>query len=361
MTTFSLPDLGEGLQEAELLAWHVGPGDHVVADQPIVSVETDKAVVEIPAPFSGSVVALHAADGDIVRVGAPLLDIDTGERADSGAIVGSIETTPDRPVEAAPRAIPTGSEPGVRAVPAARKLAGELNVDISTIAGTGPGGVVTLADVEKARESSAGGEELRGPRRVMAATMAAAGKVVVPATITDRAIVHDWRDDENVMRRLVRSLVAGCHAEPDLNAHFNGKFRTVLERIDIAIAVDTTAGLFTPVLRNADKIGDVEKEITRLRNLVETRAILAGDMRDATITLSNFGPLGGEHASLVVTPPQVAILGVGRIRSTSLADRDGVRVGRMLPLSLTFDHRVVTGGEAARFLNAVRIDLEKPV
>ncbi len=361
MTTFSLPDLGEGLQEAELIAWHVGPGDHVVADQPIVSVETDKAVVEIPAPFSGTIVALHAASGDIVQVGAPLMEIDTGERRDSGAIVGSIESTPVRSVASEPPAPSREARPDVRAVPAARKRAVELDLDISAISGTGPGGVVTLADVENAGKSIPGGEELRGTRRVMAAAMSAAGRAVVPATITDTARIDSWSEDENVMRRLVRSMVAGCRAQPELNAHYDGRFRTEHERIDVAIAVDTPAGLFTPVLRNADRIESVEEEIARLRELVELRTIKSAEMRDATITLSNFGPLGGEHASLVVTPPQVAILGAGRIRFVGLADGDGVRIGRILPLSLTFDHRVVTGGEAARFLNAVRTDLEKSV
>lgn len=359
MTTFRLPDLGEGLKEAEIVAWHVGPGDHVVADQPLVSVETDKAVVEIPAPSSGTVIALNAATGDIVQVGEPIVELETGGHSDKGAIVGIIES--EKPaVDKSPDTAATRSRsPGAKAVPAARQLAKRLDLDLASITGTGPGGVVTLSDVEAASGAAKSGEELRGTRRAMAAAMTASGATVVPATITDNADVSAWPESENIMTRLVHALVFGCKAEPSLNAHYNGRLRELLDRIDIAIAVDTPQGLFTPVLRDADRMDSIEAEIARLRQAVEDRTIKAAAMRNATITLSNFGPLGGEFASLVVTPPQVAILGAGRIAPACIVAYGKIKVGKILPLSLTFDHRVVTGGEAARFLGAVRGDLEK--
>ena len=155
-------------------------------------------------------------------------------------------------------------------------------------------------------------------------------------------------------------MVAGCRAEPALNTWFDGQRRQLHDKVNLAIAVDTPEGLFTPVLRDAGHVADVGSAIAALKRSVEDRSIAPDAMKGATITLSNFGTIAGEFAVLVVTPPQVAILGAGRILDAVLADRGKPVVRRTLPLSLTFDHRAVTGGEAARFLSAVREDLERP-
>lgn len=352
MTTFTLPDLGEGLQEAEIVTWHVSEGDRVTADQPLVSVETDKAVVEVPAPCSGRIARILAAEGDIVKIGAPLVEIDTGKAEDTGAIVGSIKGPPPTPP-----VLPASETGDVKATPAVRRLARELGVDLATIRGSGPGGAILTRDVEAAA-GQAPGEELRGVRRAMAQTMAASHASIVPATVTDRADITSWPDDMKPMPRLVRAIVAACAAEPALNAWFDGSRRQLNDRIDLAIAVDTPEGLFTPVLRDAGAVTDVETRIKALRRAVEDRSIAPEDMKGATITLSNFGTIGGEFAALVVPPPQVAILGAGRISQTCVPVKGRPSVRRTLPLSLTFDHRVVTGGEAARFLAAARADLE---
>ena len=172
MTIFTLPDLGEGLQDAEIVAWHVSEGDHVVADQPLVAVETDKAVVEIPAPHSGTIARLIAAEGDIVEIGAALVDIGTGKPEDTGAIVGQLgetaEPAPAAPAEPAPAARPRQAAPAPGgATPAVRRLAKEKGVDLAAVAGTGPGGVILTRDVEAAAPGISG-EELRGVRRAMA-------------------------------------------------------------------------------------------------------------------------------------------------------------------------------------------------
>jgi pyruvate dehydrogenase E2 component (dihydrolipoamide acetyltransferase) len=357
MTTFTLPDLGEGLVEAEIVAWHVTPGDHAIADQPLVSVETDKAVVEIPCPWSGTIEKLHAAAGEILPIGAPLADIATGAATDSGAIVGEIaaaKTPPPRP--AAKPAPTTGS---VAAAPAVRQLAKRLGVDLDALTGSGPEGAILSADVEAAAQTE-GGEPLRGVRRAMAKAMAAAGAAVVPATLTDLADVGAWDTAGNPSLRLIRAIAAACAAEPALNARFDGARRFMNGRVDLAIAVDTPDGLFAPVLRAIDRASPEElaHRLTALKQAVANRSLAPEDLRGGSITLSNFGMMGGEHAALVVSPPQVAILGAGRIHDAVLAVDGAVVIRRVMPLSLTFDHRAVTGGEAARFMAAIRADLE---
>jgi 2-oxoisovalerate dehydrogenase E2 component (dihydrolipoyl transacylase) len=355
MTTFKLPDLGEGLAEAEIVTWHVSEGDHVIADQPLVSVETDKAVVEVPAPFAGTVARLLVAEGAVVKIGAPLVEIETGEKADTGAIVGRLEGRAGPASVAKPRVAGSGTG---RAAPAVRELARKRGVDLADVTGTGPHGAILTRDVEAAASAIAG-DELRGVRRAMAQAMAKSGTEVVPATLTDRADISDWPDTENPTTRLIRAIVAACGAVPALNAWFDGHRRQLREDVDLALAVDSPEGLFTPVLRCVQRVADIEAAVAQAKRSVQERTIAPEEMKQATITLSNFGTLGGEYATLVVSPPQVAILGAGRISEQCLV-RDGQpAVRRILPLSLTFDHRVVTGGEAARFMAAVRSDLEQ--
>ncbi|MDJ0630124.1 MAG: dihydrolipoamide acetyltransferase family protein [Rhodobacter sp.] len=352
MTVFRLPDLGEGLSEAEIVTWHVTEGDHVTADQPLVSVETDKAVVEIPAPYSGTIARLIAREGEIAKIGAPLVEIETGRSEDTGAIVGELQGAGERTPKP-----PTKPSRSVKASPAVRRLAREMGVDLATLTGSGPGGAIQSRDVE-AVAAGFQGEDLRGVRRAMAKAMAASHAVVVPATVTDRADISPWDDTDQPMPRLVRAIARASAIEPSLNAWFDGRRRQLHDHVDLAVAMDTPEGLFTPVLRDVGAAGDIEEQIEKLRHAVEIRTIGHADMKGATFTLSNFGMLGGEFTALVVTPPQVAILGAGRIVEACLAIDGRATVRRVLPLSLTFDHRAVTGGEAARFLAAIKCDLE---
>ncbi len=360
MSVFNLPDLGEGLQEAEIVAWHVAEGDHVISDQPLVSVETDKAVVEIPAPYSGTVTRLVAAVGQIVPTGTALAEISTEESKDTGAIVGEIGETPEPQAEPsfpARRPMrPTG--PAVRATPAVRRLAGGREVDLAKIVGSGPGGTIQSTDVIAAATAQGVGKELRGPRRSMARAMAASHAAVVPATVMDHALIDRWTAGEDPTLRLIHAVAMGCRAEPALNAWFDGKRRRLHDRIDLALAMDTPEGLFTPVLRDIASESDLAPRLADLKAAVRERSIKPSELKDATITLSNFGTIGGEHAVLVVTPPQVAILGAGLISEKVVVEDGTLAPRKVLPLSLSFDHRVVTGGEAARFLNAVKAELE---
>lgn len=351
MSTFRLPDLGEGLQEAEIVAWHVAAGDHVVADQPLVSVETAKAVVEIPSPRSGRVAGLHGGVGDIVAIGADLVDFADDGEADTGAIVGDL-----RPAGA------PGTTVGVQAAPAVRALAARLGVDLAAITGSGPGGAVTTSDVEAAAAGVAAAEPLRGVRRAMMQNMTRAGAEVVPATVMDEANVDNWAAEVDVTIRLARAIVAGAAAEPALNAWYDSQ-RLEIRRhqtIDLGIAMDTPDGLFVPVLRNVAARGDddLRKGLEAMKRDVAARKVPPAELTGQTISLSNFGMIAGRHTALVVMPPQVAILGAGRIMPMPRVIDGKIRPCRVLPLSLTFDHRVVSGGEATRFLGAVIASLE---
>lgn len=366
MRQFLLPDLGEGLEEAEIVAWHVTEGDHVVADQPLVSVETDKAVVEVPSPVSGRIARLFGGKGDLVKVGAPLVEFAEGAEADTGTVVGELRSTEaKRETPQAPAGEPARGKP-VQVLPAVRALARKLDVDLNLVHASGPGGTVTRADVERAAKSltEAGpAEALRGMRRAMAQRMAAAHAEVVPASVTEEVDIGGWASGEDATIRLVRAIASACTAQPSLNAWYNAAAgeRRLVKRVDIGIAVDTEGGLIVPVLRNVAErdAPDLRAGLDRMRADAAARSIPPDELRGATITLSNFGMIGGRFASLVVVPPQVAIVGAGRIGDRVAVHEGQPAVRRVLPLSLTFDHRVVTGGEAARFLVALKLDLER--
>jgi pyruvate dehydrogenase E2 component (dihydrolipoamide acetyltransferase) len=356
MSTFNLPDLGEGLKEAEIVAWHVAEGDHVVVDQPLVSVETEKAVVEIPSPQAGHIARLLARPGDRVNVGAPLLIFEEGAHAETGTVVGELaKPTPLRPAAAST----------VAAAPAVRARARELGVELAGIKGSGPDGVITRADVEAAAEPTTGRpERLRGARRTMAMNMARAWQQVVHATLHDRADIEAWRPQEDITVRLIRAIVAGCGAVPALNGSFDATILSLRQNsaIDLGLAIDSPEGLFVPVLRDAGRAGPARwrEQIDAAKAGIANRSLPPSELHGATITLSNFGPIAGQQAALIVVPPQVAIIGAGRINDQSVRTATGISMHRMLPLSLTFDHRAITGGEAARFLRAIINDLEKP-
>ncbi len=363
MTTFNLPDLGEGLREAEVVAWHVAEGDHVVVDQPLLSVETEKAVVEIPSPRAGHVARLLAHPGEVVRVGAPLLTFEEGPHAETGTVVGELAQAPAaaEAIGATPRA--AGD---IRATPAVRARARALGIDLAKVEPSGVGGTMTLADVERAAAAPPQREPaLRGARRVMAANMSRAGREVVPATVQDEADIESWfTGREDVTLRLIRAIISGCAAEPSLNASFDPQASSLHHNtsIDLGLAIDSPDGLFVPVLRDVARSSaqDWRRQIDAVKKGVEDRSLKPSELRSPTFTLSNFGTIVGQHAALVVMPPQVAILGVGRARDTAVRADHGIAMHRMLPLSLTFDHRAVTGGEAARFLRAVITELQTP-
>lgn len=365
MKIFKLPDLGEGLQEAEIVEWHVKTGDEVQADQALLSVETAKAIVEIPSPYSGRIARLFGQPGQIVHLGAPLVGFEgAGEEADAGTVVGQVKVGREV-MQEAPAAVGHGKA-AIKAAPAVRALARQLNVELSMVTPSGPEGVITASDVQRVAKilSEVGPPEiLRGVRRAMAQNMALAQNEVAAATVIDDADIHAWPPKIDITIRLVRALVAGCRAEPGLNAWYEGHTmgRRVLKKIDVGIALDLADGLFVPVLRDVASRdpADLRRGLDRMRADAAARTIPAEELRGNTITLSNFGMIGGKYASPIVVPPTVAILGAGRVHEQVVPWNGVPAIHRVLPLSLSFDHRVVTGGEAARFLAAVIADLEQ--
>jgi pyruvate dehydrogenase E2 component (dihydrolipoamide acetyltransferase) len=364
MTVFRLPDLGEGLQEAEIVAWHVAVGDHVVADQPLVSVETEKAVVEVPSPQAGRIARLCGAAGARIQVGEALVELADAAARDAGAVVGALPEAA-KPPSAPPAASPQPRAGAPRAMPAARALAARLGVDLAGIAGTGAGGTITLGDVEAAAArpdaGPAGFVPLSGVGLAMARNMARSRDAVAPATLCDDADVEAWPPNADYTMRLARAVIAGCRAAPALNAWFDGEAqaRRLHAEVAIGIAVETEAGLFVPVLHDASRrsMAELRSTFEGMKRGLADRSLPPEALRGATITLSNFGLLGGRYAALSILPPQVAILGAGRIAPRPAVHQGQLAIRRLLPLSLTFDHRAVTGAEAARFLAAVIADL----
>jgi pyruvate dehydrogenase E2 component (dihydrolipoamide acetyltransferase) len=468
--TFHLPDLGEGLPDATIVEWHVKEGDYIKLDAPLCSMETAKAVVDVPSPYTGTVKKLHGAPGDIIETGAALADFEpdpnakqraeaeaTGhhhgpkkaeapapapapaaktaaaDREDEGTVVGAMVSGSHVHVEQA------ASIGGVKAVPAVRALAKKLKVDLARVRPTGADGVVTMKDVKDAAangsapllpspsvrgvggegtasaqryaspepssalrapsrpqgdsprvaegrrddqrgpvslagkpvrtappsvQASGQPEQLKGVRRNMARVMADAHAQVVPTTLVDDADLHAWIGKQDITARLIRAIVAACKAVPALNAWFDGKnlTRTLHPHVDIGIAVDTEDGLFVPALRNADVLdgAGIRAAIKRLRTSVEDRSIPPSELSGYTISLSNFGMFAGRYATPVVVPPTVAIIGAGKLCHDVVAVMGGIEVHRRMPISLTFDHRAATGGEAARFLKALLDDLALP-
>jgi 2-oxoisovalerate dehydrogenase E2 component (dihydrolipoyl transacylase) len=410
MTTFNLPDLGEGLPEAEIVNWHVKVGDRVTVDQPMVSVETAKAVVEVPSPYTGVITALHAKNGDVVNTGQPLVDfqidgangappaksapttpprVDPKKADDSGTVVGNMPTSDEELIEnAVAGGAGTAKVERVRAAPAVRALAKRLGVDLTQVRASGRGGLITVDDVmsaggtpsARAPEARAPSpapapgrpaspptgevERLRGLRRGMAHTMSLARDTVASCTLFDDADLHAWLRKSDYTVRLLRAMAVACRAEPALNAHYDGEAATrqVFARVDIAVAVDTPEGLIVPVIREVGSkdAARLRGELRALKEAAVARTAAPEDLRDYTIMLSNFGTIAGRYATPLVVPPAVAILGSGVLRHDVVAVMGGIEAHLRMPLSLTFDHRCVTGGEAARFLAAVIKDLELP-
>lgn len=455
--TFHLPDLGEGLPDATIVEWFVKEGDVIRLDEPLVSMETAKAVVEVPSPVSGKVVKLAGAAGDVVVTGSMLAVFepdaslpqraegqDTGHHhgpsksavvgatsvanpasdaasiatdaapteaeADAGTVVGAMQSSNAVHTE---QAIAVG---GVKAMPAVRAMAKKLGVDLARVHASGADGAVTMQDVKRAAaDGSARGatapapapaparniapaaapaplatpqrtalsasgkpmrtqppgvsvsgqpEQLKGVRRNMARVMADAHAKVVPTTLSDDADIHAWTPGNDMTGRLVRAIVRACRTVPAMNAWFDGEklTRTLHPHVDIGIAVDTDDGLFVPALRNADLLetGGVRESINRLRAQVEDRSIPPSELTGYTISLSNFGMFAGRYATPVVVPPCVAIVAAGRARHQVTPVMGGFESHKVIPLSVTFDHRACTGGEAARFLKALIDDLALP-
>lgn len=361
MSIFNLPDLGEGLPDAEIREWYVKEGEELAQDAPMCALETAKAVVDVPAPFSGTVKKLYGGPGDVIQTGRPLIDIDNGKdapAASSNTVVGELKGS-DTVLVAKVQTIGQG-----KATPAVRALAKKHKVDLSQVTPTGPDNTITRQDVLNAEgsapaKSSPAGEQLRGARRTMSKVMQQSHATVVPVTIFARADITHWQE-QDITVRLIEAIKSGVKIEPKINAHFDGQSITTVSSINLGMATDTEDGLFVPVIQGCDALdaGGLRAAINELKQQIQARSIKPENLKGATFTLSNFGRFAGEFATPIVTPPQVAILAAGKTCDTPVVHKGKVVAGRVLPLSLTFDHRALTGGEGARFLGAVVESLE---
>ena len=372
MNIFKLPDLGEGLTEVEIVEWLVKVGDEVALDQRLVTVETAKAIVEIPSPQPGKIYKLYGEVADFVQVGDPLIEFESDarqksspaieKREDTGTVVGEVVVGKDVVNE---KATSVGqSSSGIKATPAVRALAKRMDVDLSVVTPSGPNETITAADVQRVAkifEEVGPLEKLRGVRRAMANTMARSNAEVVPVTIYDDVDIESWKGKDDITMRLIRSIVYACGKEPSLNAWYDSHAlgRRVLKKVHLGIAVDTSDGLFVPVLRDVNERApeDLRQGLDAIKRDVKARSIPPEELRGYTFTLSNFGVYAGRYANPIIVPPTVAILGAGKVRKEVVAIDDSPAVHWVLPLSLTFDHRAVTGGEATRFMGYVIEDL----
>ncbi|MCH9689807.1 MAG: 2-oxo acid dehydrogenase subunit E2 [Gammaproteobacteria bacterium] len=368
MTVFNLPDLGEGLPDAEIHEWFVKEGDTVAIDQPLVSMETAKAVVDVPCPEAGIIGKLFGQPGDIIKTGDPLAAF-TQENAttseDKGTVVGTLlESTENFGDDFIIGSADASTR--VKATPAARLRAKKLNLDLKNIIGTGASQLVTIEDVELEAKKQAtppeGFEPLRGVRRAMLNSMVESHETVVPVSIFDEADVSAWVGQDDISIRLIRAICAAAKTEPALNAWFNTQHsaRKCFDEVHLGLAMDNADGLFVPVIHNAESQTDtaLREQINAFKISVQDRTVPADKLTGSTITLSNFGKFSGRFASPIIVPPSVSILAVGRLYEGVQSNKGDIRSCHLLPLSLSFDHRAVTGGEATRFLGAIIASLK---
>ncbi len=364
MIIFKLPDLGEGLPDAIIREWHVKVGDTVKSDQPMVSMETAKALVDVPAPFAGKIEKLFGNPGDNIDTGQPLVGFE-GEcslqtKKDNGTVVGKIqESETVLAAEAVNVAQAAQSESSrIKATPAVRALAKKLGVDLATVHASGPR--ITQEDVEKASKKPvehADYEILSPMRRAMVASMEESHRRVVPLCIWEDADLHAWDNQQDISIRIIRALIHACQNVPILNATFDDKNQQLKQNAEIhlGLAIDTPHGLYVPVIKNVASLNDRElrEKIEAFKSQANQKSLTQQDLHGATITLSNFGSIGARYGTPIIIPPMVAIVGVGHACDAVVPYQGKPAIHRILPLSITVDHRIVTGGEEMRFLKAM--------
>jgi pyruvate dehydrogenase E2 component (dihydrolipoamide acetyltransferase) len=388
---YLLPDLGEGMTEAELVQWRVEVGEHVTRDQIVAHVQTDKAEVELPVPASGTIVRLGAEVGDLVPVGGTLLELvpDVGTALGGTPVRGGHSATVSAPLrhERRDRGAPQAAEERVLAAPPTRKLARALGVDLATLAGSGPGGRITAADVRAAGADASAPvavegrdrrEPLRGVRRAMARNLAEAWREVPHISLFDEVDARPLlaahaelraRDDGVTLTAwFVRAAVIAIQDFPIVNASLDtsspdGHDELVLhDAVHMGVAVASDDGLVVPVVHDAHErdVADVGHAIVDVTEAGRAGHLPPEMLRGATFTVTNFGTEGGRFATPIVRPPQVAILGFGAVRNRPLVDGDSVIAAPTLPVSLSADHRVVDGRDATGFLERVLALLREP-
>jgi pyruvate dehydrogenase E2 component (dihydrolipoamide acetyltransferase) len=379
---FKLPDLGEGITEGEIVKWRVKPGDEVAEHQAIVDIETDKAIVEVPSPRKGKILKLNKAEGEAIKVGETIVFIEAPEEIakasrPSMSVVGSL---PDEDI--------------ITASPKARTLAKKLSIDISKISGTGPGGVVTEKDVlganvaAKATEPSVAQASdksgliervpIKGVRKAITKNLLASKNNTAFVTGMDDADVTElWalraREQKAAKEKglhltflpfFIKAVQHALQTHPMLNGSVDEEREEIVVKkyFNTGVAVDTPDGLMVPVVKDVNKktILELAAELQELSKKARERKITLEELKGSTFTISNYGSFGGTYATPIINYPDVAILGTGKIGDRPWVKDGKIVIRKILPLSLTFDHRVVDGVEAAAFLTKVIAYLEDP-
>jgi 2-oxoisovalerate dehydrogenase E2 component (dihydrolipoyl transacylase) len=385
---FKLPDVGEGTAEAEISKWHVGQGDRIEEDQPLVDVTTDKAIVEIPSPVSGTVVSVHGAVGEKIAVGSELVVVETEAAVSEKTRVESKpEATPR--AEANPRAEATPRGEAARASPAVRQRARRLGIELQVVPASGPSGRVTHADLdtviaatvpkrEPAGKEAVEEQRIVGIRRKIAERMQEAYRriphfsYVEEVDVTALEELRRELNEQHAGRRakltplpfIMRAIVRAAAAHPEINARLDDE-KGVLQRhaaVHIGVATQTPNGLLVPVVRHAEArdLWDCAAEASRLAAAAREGKATRGELAGSTITLTSLGALGGIASTPIINYPEVAIVGVNRIDERPVVRGGRVVVRKMMNLSSSFDHRVIDGWIAAAFIQKLKRFLEQP-
>ncbi len=390
-----LPDLGEGVAEAEIVTWMVDVGDEVTPDSAIVEVLTDKATIEVVSPVNGMVVALHGEPGDVLAVGSNLVGIETegdvtGSQPAAATASSSIPAQDPEPEPEPEREPDRASSAQVTAAPAVRKRAADLGIDLGTISGTGPDGRVVHADLD---QRLAGGsssadrrhvapsaeqrvEPVRGVRRKIAERLAAAWTEIPHITYVEAVDVTELESMRAELNRvgddvrltllpfLVRAIVVACRDQPRLNAHYDhaAETLTVVEAVHAGIATQTPQGLMVPVVRYAETrhLRELAAEISRVTDAARDGRASRDELSRSTITITSLGALGGLATTPILNPPEVAIIGVNKIEVRPVWRDGAFQPRQVLNLSSSFDHRMVDGLDAATFVQRIKSLLEIP-
>ncbi|HVV15588.1 MAG TPA: dihydrolipoamide acetyltransferase family protein [Polyangia bacterium] len=396
---FKLPDIGEGVVEGEVVRWLVKEGDLLAQDQPMVEVMTDKATVEIPAPRPGRVAKRLFAEGDRCPVGKVLIVIDLdGDGGQAAAPAGAPEvpaSRPNAPVAAVAAARADRQGGSVLATPATRKLARDIGVDIQAVAATGPAGRVTSDDVRAHKQnggaakpvspgatakpvSSPGDKRVpfRGVRKKIAETLAKSKFTAPHATYVEevdctdlvalRAAVNGRAAGAKVsyLPFIIKATVAALKKFPQMNAMLDDAAGEIVQwgHVHMGLATATESGLIVPVIRDADRksIAELSGQIAQLAEATRTGKASREELTGSTFTITSLGAWGGVMATAIINPPEVAILGVHRIAKRPAVVGDQIAIRDLMNLSISFDHRVVDGFDAAQFVGEIKRQLEAP-
>ncbi len=412
---FKFPDVGEGITEGEIVKWYVKEGDLVNQDDVVLEVETDKAIAEIPSPAAGKITKIYHREGETVKVGESLFTIDSG--AEQPVEKPLKKTTSAIPIPESEQVIieqktsakktELKTEEPLLAAPATRRLAKELGVDLRKVRGTGPLNRITENDVRnfQTMPEAEGKEEvpsetkpsleirilkkydiygpiervsLRGIRKTTAKRMTQSHTNAVHVTHMDDADITELFRIREIEKKsaeekgihltflpfIIKAVIEGLKEHPYLNSMLDEENGEIILKkyYNIGIAMDVEDGLIVPVIKIADQksIFDLANEIQELSKKAQERKLDLADMKGGTFTMTNVGTLGGTYATPMINYPEVAILATGRIQDRVVVKDEKIQKRKILPLSLTFDHRVLDGAEAARFMNAVIMHLENP-